>query len=153
MGYKVFISYSTDDMNLVNELTNNFRKMGIEVYVAGYYPELGESLPNKIERNIDSSDAMVVLLTRMGARSAWVQQEIGFAKAKNKLIIPLVDEGEKIKGFIMDKEYLKINPENIQETIDKLLPKINKLKTQKETNQVLLWGGIAIFAVWLLTRD
>jgi len=153
MGYKVFISYSTDDMNLVNELSNNIRKMGIEVYIAEHYPELGESLPSKIERNINSSDAMVVILTRMGARSEWVQQEIGFAKAKNKLIIPLVDEGVKIKGFIMDKEYLKINPENIQETIDKLLPKVNELKKQKETNQVLLWGGIAIFAVWLLTRD
>ena len=33
MGYKVFISYNTDDMNLVNALANNFKNMGIEAYI------------------------------------------------------------------------------------------------------------------------
>ncbi len=59
-------------------------------------PRYGESLPEKIEGAIDSSDAFLVILTRQAGESPSVNQEIGYAKRGRKRIIALVEEGTRV---------------------------------------------------------
>jgi len=42
---------------------------------------------------IDSSDILLVIYTRNAMYSAYVNQEIGYAYAKGKYIIPVVEKG------------------------------------------------------------
>ena len=78
MAYKVFISHSTRDRKLVIALANTLSKFGIKVFVAEWYLTPGQKLDRKVFTNLDNSDCVVVLLTRNGIRSNWVQQEIGW---------------------------------------------------------------------------
>ena len=93
MPYEVFISHSIRDQGLVIAFANILSKFGIKVTVAEWYLAPGQSLPQKIFDRIGKSDCVVVLLTRNGIRSNWVQQEIGYALKADKLLIPLAEKG------------------------------------------------------------
>lgn len=92
MAYKVFISHSCRDRGLVMSLANLLSRFGVEVTVAEWYLSPGEPIGKKVFEQIDESDCVVVLLTRNGIRSSWVQQEIGHAM-KKKPVIPIVEKG------------------------------------------------------------
>jgi TIR domain-containing protein len=72
-------------------MTTLLRGLGFTVYVAIQDYQPGSRVTDKIEKELLDSDAMVVLLTRNGWATPWVQQEIGIARAGKKLILPIVD--------------------------------------------------------------
>ncbi|MBI4465516.1 MAG: TIR domain-containing protein [Acidobacteria bacterium] len=53
------------------------------------------------------SDCVVVLCTAIAAKSRWVQQEIGCAKALNKHIVPLKTRGARLAAMLEGYEYYK----------------------------------------------
>ena len=71
MAYKVFLSHSTNDQNLVIALAKILSQFGVEVFVAEWYLDPGQIIDKKILSSIDSSDCIVLLLTQNGIRSAW----------------------------------------------------------------------------------
>lgn len=143
--YKVFISHSTNDMDLVYELRISLGRVGVEPYVAEYYPEPDEELPQKIKRNIDDSQSVVALLTHDGIRSQWVNQEIGYADKAGKKIIPIVEEGVEISGFLTSKERILFNRANPYEVSDIIISRLQHLKIEKEKVDFLVQAGIAVF--------
>jgi hypothetical protein len=66
---------------------------GMEVYLAEHDVQAGESLAMNVRSAIRRSDAIVVLLTKSGAASAYVHQEVGVAVEAGKLVIPIVETG------------------------------------------------------------
>ena len=64
MAYKVFISHSTRDQQLVIMLANLLTKFNIEVSVAEWYLMPGERLDKKEFSEIEKSNCMVILLTK-----------------------------------------------------------------------------------------
>lgn len=93
MAYKVFISHSAKDRGLVIALANLLSRFGVEVYVEEWFLTPGERLDKKAFEQIKNSDCVVVLLTRNGIRSNWVQQEIGYSLQCDKSVIPIVEKG------------------------------------------------------------
>ena len=53
MGYRVFISYSTQDQEPVMDLTNLLAELGVEVLVAALYPTPGLSMNWIRQRVVD----------------------------------------------------------------------------------------------------
>ena len=80
MVFKVFISHSMDDAWIVYELHDLLKINGIEAYVAEWSLSPGAELSEKIKAAIRYCDCFLVLLTRHGTRSQWVNQEIGIAE-------------------------------------------------------------------------
>ncbi|MFN4219126.1 MAG: toll/interleukin-1 receptor domain-containing protein, partial [Candidatus Bipolaricaulia bacterium] len=92
---KVFISHSTQDQRLVISLSKLLQYLEIQVFVAEWCLSPGARLDTKIKKQIKDADFVVVLLTRNGIRSTWVQQEIGITIDAGKPIIPIVERGTK----------------------------------------------------------
>ena len=55
---------------------------GVELFVAEWNPSPGQPLKRKIQRALLKSDLVLAILSKEGARSEWVNQEIGFAIGK-----------------------------------------------------------------------
>lgn len=154
MAYKVFISHSTRDQQLVIMLANLLTKFNIEVSVAEWYLIPGERLDKKVFSEIEKSNCMVILLTKKGIRSNWVQQEIGYAMKSKIPIIPIVEKGVKPKelGSLQGKEYIEYDPSKPQQALVKASTYVKSLKLKKEDQEkaLLVTGGIVAFLLLLM---
>jgi hypothetical protein len=106
ISFKVFLSYSRADLRLAHKVQKILTEAGIYVYFAELYPEPGVTLWEKIKGMIHNSDAVIVLWTKNAKNSAFVNQELGYAEALNKLIIPLVEQGVAPEGLLAGREYI-----------------------------------------------
>ena len=124
-SYGVFISHSGEDMDLVKPLHDSLsRIVEIAPYVAEYYPKPGLDVKHKIATDLKDSYCVIVLLTRSGVSSQWVNQEIGYAYALPpfpRLIIPIVEEGILIRGFLEGVQYIKLDRTRFEDTISKVI--------------------------------
>lgn len=148
--FKVFISHSTEDLDIVSTIANRLRTDDFDVYVAEFRPEPGRRLPEKIQENIESSDCVVVLLTSSAIKSVWVQQEIGIAKSSNKVIIPIVEKGVTVKGVLEGVEYIPLDREKLNATTDVLAKSIDRLRRKQityTTGQAAKLLGISFITV------
>lgn len=146
MAYRVFISHSTRDRGLVIALSNLLAKFGVEVFVAEWYLTPGESLDKKVFGQIERANCMVVLLTKNGIRSNWVQQEIGYAIKTHKPLIPLVEKGADPRDLaaLQGKEYIEYDPFQPQQALIKASTYVKSLKLKKEEQEktLLIAGGV-----------
>jgi hypothetical protein len=88
---KAFLSHATADRDWVLWLADHARALGVEPYLAEHDHQAGRLLSDKVVEAIESSAAVIVLLTANGYDSKYVQQEIGIARGARKLVIALVD--------------------------------------------------------------
>lgn len=149
MAYKVFISHSTRDRGLVISLSNLLSKFGVEVSVAEWYLTPGEPLDKKVFEQIRKSDCIVVLLTRNGIRSKWVQQEIGYSLQQNKPLIPIVERGidPEALAALQGREYIEYDTYQPQQALIKLSTYVKALRLKKEEREktLLVLGGLLAF--------
>ena len=149
MSYRVFISHSTRDQGLVISLANLLSKFEVDVYVAEWYLDVGERIDKKIFEQIERANCVVVLLSRNGIRSNWVQQEIGYSLKCEKLIIPLVEKGMQSKSLaaLQGREYIEYDSHEYQQALNKLSTHVKSLKMKKEEQEktLLVLGGLLAF--------
>jgi hypothetical protein len=65
ISFKVFLSYSTSDLQLAHKVQKILAEAGIFVYLAELYPEPGVTLWEKIKGMIQNSDVVIVLWKKM----------------------------------------------------------------------------------------
>lgn len=168
MQFRVFISYSTNDLGHVDSLQKHLNATPIELFVAEHSVVPGENLEDKITKAIKACDLFVVLWSENAESSKWVSQEIGHAKAFDKKILPLVlSEGLTLPGFISNLKYLP-SYENPQASLEKARSIIVSIyqekqkaiaatqalaskKNQKEQEQLFLLGAGA-FLLWAFSK-
>lgn len=101
---EIFISYSDKDikkLRLLEKLINENNNYLHPIIVADKR-EVLSSLTDKVKSNIFSCEYFIPILTRQSIYTQWVNQEIGFAVATQKKILPIIEEqimGD-LKGFI-----------------------------------------------------
>lgn len=104
MHAKFFISYFSEDKNkleaLSRALKNSSKKFEPIIIAKTKIP--GKPLTDKVEEGILETPYFIPILTRSSITSQWVNQEIGFAIATHRNIIPIVELScvSKLKGFI-----------------------------------------------------
>lgn len=100
---KVFISYSDLDRSRMRSLERIIRdsKHFIPIIIADRLDAL-KSLTDKVKVGITESDYILPIITINSIGSQWVSQEIGYAVALNREIIPIVEQQiiNELKGFI-----------------------------------------------------
>ena len=137
------MSHSFKDSALVNAL-QSFSLPGIKLYIAEADPRYGESMSTKIEEAIDSSDALLVLLTKRASESASVNQEVGYAKKAHKRIIALVEEGVSEGVLIQGIETIHFSMDRIADALARVSRYV-KLKAQDKRRNQLFWVGVFVF--------
>jgi formylglycine-generating enzyme required for sulfatase activity len=88
----VFISYSHADTEFAEKLIADLNRAGHACWIDTTKIKGGDEWIMTIAEGIINSYAFVPLVTQRALQSKWVQDEILWARQKNKLIIPLIME-------------------------------------------------------------
>lgn len=150
MAYRVFMSHNSEDFDAVQQIVNALQQIGVEACAYANDPQPGALVADKVKEAIRSSDAMLVVLTKRGSESAWVQQEIGCTEMVDIPVIPLVEAGldNRKLALLTGKEYVGFDPAVPDEAFPVLKDFLGELALSKRQREWL--QGIAIVALGFL---
>jgi len=124
--YRVFISYSHEDRQLVQELIARLEGMGL-FPVWDKYIRPGQHFSDVIKHGIGHAHVFMPILSRKSAKRPWVHQETGYAMGLHVPILPIA-VGHIGSGMIKDLQAMKVkknfgdlNREVLLEAIEVLL--------------------------------
>lgn len=160
---KVFLSHSSGDAEAVDMFRGQAAAAGMEVYLAEHDVQPGESLAEKVQKAIRRSDAIVVLLTKSGAASAYVHQEVGVAIEAGKPVIPIVEKGVSNLAMLGGIEYVSFDtahPEGAIRDLTKFLTGLaNRMRQdevrarQQQQVEMLVLLALLVLVVVALSAD
>ena len=150
MAFQAFLSHSTRDQALVDQIKERVVAAGVQLYLAEHDPHPGRLLSQKVQEAIDRSPAVVLLLTPNSYDSAFVHQEVGYAIKGRKIVIPLVDPlvPHEALAMLEGREYILLNPDRSKAALAVLSDQLENRVTQHERDE--LWVAIVIIAVLML---
>lgn len=130
---QVFLSHASADTRVVEWVAAQIEALGIRAYVAERDPRPGTVLAEKVKVNIDSSDAMLVLLTKDAEASWYVQGEIGAALQVDKPVFALVEQGLAPRTFAMLEgvEHIRFDPADLGASSATLIASLRALSEQR----------------------
>jgi hypothetical protein len=156
---QIFLSHNTRDRKWGEWLMRSAATHGISPYLAEHDVQPGGVLASKIEKAIDDSAAMVVLITDNSVNSAYVQQEVGYGRKAKKLIIPVVQVGitSEQLGMLQGVEYVSFDFDSPHEGHTQLTAALHDLArkhAKRGPNQELVVAAaFACLVLLLLTLD
>ena len=109
MGH-IFISYSHKDTAYAHGLANNLQSMGFDVWIDERL-DYGSQWPLEIQKQLDTCDAFILIMTPNSLASDWVQSELQRAKRKLKPIFPLLLKDEPWLS-VESTQYYDVRGEN-----------------------------------------
>jgi hypothetical protein len=118
----VFLSHATVDRGHVSLVQRQIEALGVNVYLAEHDPKPGTSIAIRVEEALKRCHVVVVLITSNSVNSAYVQQEVGIARAHGKPIIPLVDKSvdPSTLGMLSEVERLELDVHQPAEALAKM---------------------------------
>lgn len=147
VAVKAFISYSFKDEEIMDNLRKKLQSNGVKCYVSRHDENYGGSLPEKLTSAIDDNDVVLVILTKNGSESSTVNQEIGYAKNK-KRIISLLEFGVSPPIFLQGIEHAGFTHENMDGVFSKIskfvatMPLEMRKSTGKSLREIVAQEGI-----------
>lgn len=131
--YRVFLSHSSNDRDFVDAMRSQVAAMGVSAYMHEHDCQAGAVLADKLQHEIDGSDAVIVLLTDNSRGSTYVHQEIGYARARGKLIIPLVDPAvaSETLGMLQGVEWIPFDLGQPHSAMALLTTRLGALQDQR----------------------
>ena len=149
--YTVFVSHSTspEDMPYVTWFHSTLQSRGIGCYVAEWYREPGRLITDKTKAAINASDIVLVLWTKGGRDSQFVNQEVGYAEDK-KPTIPLVEEGVTLEGFLYGRDHIEFDRQNPGNALNATLNYIYNLKLTKEQQERASTAALVLLGILFL---
>jgi len=106
MPYKIFVSYDSkhdkQEMLSLKESIDQNSAMNAIVLTEKERNQPHMSFPSKVAEGIDECDTFMPILTRESIKNQWVNQEIGYAIAKDKDFCALLEKDlrKDLSGFI-----------------------------------------------------
>lgn len=86
---RLFISYATPDQATAEQLAQALTAEAADVWLASRAVQVGENYAEEIYRRLQSSDAVVVLLSRASIESVHVRREVNIAIDLRRPVLPL----------------------------------------------------------------
>ncbi len=107
--YLVFVSHATKDSELASRLATILDSIDLPAFVYEKDSVAGQNRFEVIRNRISECPYFIVMLTTAARRSQWVNQEIGFAAAHEKEMIPLVEVSQIRKRRIPNVGFLELS--------------------------------------------
>lgn len=147
-GTKVFISHSTEDLQIVRELEKRLDNYGVQGIIAEDIPKPGAVLEKKIEAKIRESTIFLAILTEESVRSKWVVWEAEYAQRIGKPLIPLKEKSLSYESSIEWVEFSK--HENADTIFRKVMESIRRVQPTTSPFGVILGIGVLAFLAALI---
>lgn len=125
----IFLSHSVTDLDHVTVVQRQIEALGVDVYLAEHDPHPGTSIAGRIEGALRASQAVVFLVTTNSIDSAYVNQEVGLARAYSKPMVPIIDKRvDKTRlGMLTEVEWLEIDLDQPAEALARVTQSLQPL--------------------------
>lgn len=138
---RLFLSHSSKDKALVEKLARELSSESFSVWYDDWEIHVGDSIVEKINEGISTSDFLIVVLSRNSVSSKWVREELNAAtirniRSKGAFILPVLLEKCEIPPLLSDKKYADFSEDpksayrELVEAINHHLKKTKKMKSQ-----------------------
>ena len=142
---KVFISFASSDSSLAYRLKDVLGRNNTISYFFELDQQYDSTLHDKITRAIDGSQALIAIITN-GSNSASVHEEIGYAFAKGKSVIIMLEEGAKDGVLSREREQERFTKESFDDSCNNIIQyiqtNISKTTTSVESTGFLKERGM-----------
>lgn len=132
----IFISYSSQDKELVNNICASFDANGIAYWVAHKDIKSGENFANAIMDAIDRASIVLVFISPASNNSRYVQRELEVAVTKGKTLLPVivgdVELSASMQFFLSISQVMPYS--NSQAFSDTLIARIRELLGHQAPN-------------------
>lgn len=128
MKKKIFISYSRADAPIVKPLVEKIEaSTGVECWIDWNGIESGDQFEDNIVGAIDDCEIVLFMHSDNAIKSEWAKKEVRYASGEGKKVIPLLIDGNSLKGWYKfnygGSDYIDINQ---QEHFNKLITNLNE---------------------------
>ncbi len=141
---KVFISYSTQDENIAQQIHAALDQVGADPFLASISLQPGANWTNEIFSNLKSAQWVFFIATQASCSSPAVQQELGASLIQNKNIIPILIDisPSDLPGWVGQHQAIDARKDggHLRATIDAIGQKV---KSDKFWSGVIL-GGLVV---------
>lgn len=125
----VFISYSSEDRSVAEEISDLLDERGIGCWIAPRDLRPGHNCGEEIISGIETTDVMVLILSEHANQSVHVRHEVERAVSKGKPVLVIrvgeAQPAESLECYIFSSEC--IDGDSLQERVDDLVVRIHKL--------------------------
>lgn len=105
----VFLSYASGDERYVEHFARALSRLdGAEPFI----PTHDSAFSERIRKEIDRCGCVVAIMTA-GSNDGWQDQEIGYAVARKKHIIPIKEESVGLRGFLQGSGHIVLRPDDL----------------------------------------
>jgi len=160
MTLEIFLSHNSRDRGWTEHVAAHAAALGIKPYLAEHDVRAGHFLAEKVQAAIRRSAAVVVLISDNSVNAPYVQQEIGFALAMNKVVIPLVQPGVsgEMLAMLQGVEYIPFDFDDPEQGLAGLNVTLKRLverqqhdrRKQRDQDEAVLVIGIAALVLIVL---
>lgn len=95
MEHHVFLSYSHKDMQIMRRVRDDLRAAGLTVWNDENLTPGTPSWKNAIEKAIENTGCLVVILSPDAKESEWIERELDYARACRVPILPVLAAGDE----------------------------------------------------------
>lgn len=152
MSYTAFISYNTsrDEQVFVYRLQTLASASDIIVLLP---LRNGKRLTDETKLRIDKADSVIAFFTEN--LSPHVREELAYAEAKGKLIIPMYEKGVRVpssgkKSKVFEFDFPKDTPGGIEQEV---LEWLRGKKVEKENRDAIVLVGLGLGLLWLISSN
>lgn len=149
---RLFISHRDNHKVEAKALANSLEEYGIASFVAHDTIEPMTTWQNEIVKGLETMEIMLVYLTDDFHDSVWTNQEVGFALGRSIPIISLKLGTTDPRGFIGEKQALKQNPFDLQQTALDIYKLISEKLGNKHRLQTALINSFCVSPDFVETK-
>jgi hypothetical protein len=111
---RVFLSYAHADRDVARSIADALRGSGLHVWFAEWELSPGESIAERVDAALASSDVLVVLLSPASVASRWVAEELNAAllhevRDRAIAVIPALIEGCDLPPILAGRPYVDLS--------------------------------------------
>lgn len=130
---KVFISHKREDANRASDIANRLKQVHhIDSYLDVIDPLIGvhdgPALAEHVQKQMDTCDSLLAVVSTATANSQWVPWEIGIATEKGFPLATYADTFMPLPEFLQKWPYLKSNSD-----LDKYAAAVNLMRGRSRT--------------------
>ena len=152
MPYTAFISYNTtpEEQVFIYRLQTLAGASDITVLLP---QRNGQRLTSETKLRIDKADGVIVFLT--SNLSPHVREELAYAEAKEKLIIPIYEKGIRLPSGQKKSNWISYNPQSDTPGMveQKVVEFLKRKKVEKENRDAIVLIGLGLGLLWLISSN
>lgn len=133
----VFVSYSSKDRKIVNQIVDEIELMGISCWKAPECIPAGSSYAREIPKAISGCKVFLLMLSKTSQDSIWVEKEIDNAITNRKNIIPFALDDEPLNDaflFYLNNVQMISYYHNPERALERLKEQLNSLMAENDSD-------------------